>query len=216
MATKAKAAAAAAQPVNERLALATALSSIATKGDAWEKALHDFAELRKTTLANLENELQTFKRQRQEAEEEFEHAKRAKRIDVQQELSEFGYASALKFLTERKEVAIAADELDKLKSRLQSLEASYASEIKKAVDDERAAASRTLASEKRMLQLEHEKSIASLTSQVEALNRQLASAREEIANAERRLEAQRELCKSIAEACKTPSVVQNMGGGRMQ
>ena len=211
MASKSKAAAGAQEPKNERLALAAAIASVAQKGDAWLKSMENFKTLRQDTLTHLETELQAFKRQREEAEQEFEQSKRSKRIGIEQELSEFGYQAALKILADRKEVAIGAVDLEQLRGRLRDLEQKGDADLKHAVEEERSSAQKALAFEKRTLQLQHEKEIASLTSQVEALNKQLISAKTEIDKAEARLDSQRELCRSIAESCKQPAIVQNMG-----
>src|SRR5579872_4384873 len=99
MASKSKSASAASgEPKNERLALASSLSTIAAKGEAWIKSIEDFKTLRQDVMTHLENELQTFKRQRDEEEQSAEQAKRARRIATEQELSEFGYQAALKIL----------------------------------------------------------------------------------------------------------------------
>jgi len=199
------------EPKTDRLALANALSTIASRGDAWIKSIEDFRSLRQELNQSLEDELQTKKRQREDIEVEYEQTKRAKKIDLEQELSQFGYQSALKLLAERKEVPIAEADLIQLRTRIKELEQKGDSELKKAVEEERTSAARSLAFEKRTLTLEHQKEIAALTAQAESLKQQLTSAKNEIEKAEARLDAQRELCRNIADSCKAPSIVQNLG-----
>jgi len=179
--------------------LATALSNIAAKGDAWIKAVEDFKMLRQNTFTHLENEIETFKRQREEVEQEFEHAKWNKK----QELCEYGYQSALKILADRKEVAISEEELNRLTEKLHDLEQRGDYEVKRAVEEERMNAQRLMDFEKKTQQLQHEKEVATLTSQVEALTKQLSFTKEEI-------DFQRELCRSIAENFKQPAIIQNL------
>ena len=198
------------EPKNERLALVSALSAIATKGDGWIKSIEDFKAVRQDILTNLENELQTLKRQREESQQEFEQNKRAKKIDLEQEVSEYGYQAALKILGARKETAVLSVELEQLKTRVRDLESQGDTQVRKTIEEERASAAKALTIEKKTLTLEHQKEIASLTSQVESLKQQLTSARAEIEKAETRLDQTRELVRSVADSCKTPSIVQNL------
>ena len=201
-----------AEPKNDRLALASAISQIVNKGDAWVRAIEDFKELRQNLDQSLETELQTKKRQREELDVEYDQCKRAKKIHMEQELSEFGYAAALKLLAERKEVAIVESELQQLRQRLSELEKRGDAEVKKAVEEEKERAKKALAIETKTLQLQHEKEMAQLTSNTDSLKQQLQSAKEEIEKAEERLNAQRDLCQKIAEASAKAQIVQHLGG----
>jgi chromosome segregation ATPase len=201
-----------AEPKNDRLALASAISQIVNKGDAWVRAIDDFKELRQNLDQSLETDMQTKKRQREELDVEYEQCKRAKKIHMEQELSEFGYAAALKLLSERKEVAINEHELQQLRQRLSDLEKRGDTEVKKAVEEEKDRAKKTLAIETKTLQLQHDKEMAQLTSGQESLKQQLQSAKEEIQKAEERLNAQRDLCQKIAEASAKAQIVQHLGG----
>lgn len=197
---------------NDRLLLASAINAMYSKFDApaMAKSIDDFKAIREEIKTGLLDELQTLKRQKDEAEEDFENMKRNKRIRMDQELAEHGYEAAKKLLQDRQETAISSTELDALRTKLTKLETTHQDEVKQAVETEKQKGAQHLSVEKRTLQLQHEKEVASLTSQVDALNKQLIMAKDELAKGEMRLEAQRELSKSIADACKTPAIVQNM------
>jgi len=197
-------------PKNDRLELAAALSAITTKCDGWVKAIEDFNVLRRDILSNVETELQTKKRQRDELDQEYEQVKRAKKIDMEQELAEFGYSAAVRLLQQRQERPISCVELDQLREKVATLEKQSADELKQAVEAERASCVKSMTFERNTLKLQHEKETSQLTAQGESLKAQLESCRAEVAKAETRLDAQRELTKQVAEACKTPSVIQNM------
>jgi chromosome segregation ATPase len=198
-------------PHNDRLVLAAALTNITNRGDAFANALQEFERVRKSLSESLENEVQTKKRMRDELDTDYEQAKRAKQINLDQDIAQHGYQAALRLLAERKEVPILEQELFNLRKRIQELEAKDQAEMKKAIDEVKADAARVAVFEKRALTLQHEKEIASLTSNADSLQKQLAAAKDEIAKAEKRLDDTRALCQKIAEAGSKAQIVQNLG-----
>jgi chromosome segregation ATPase len=208
---KSHAAASTPEVKNDRLALTSALAQIIHKSDGWVKAMEDFKALRQDVLSNLENELQTLKRQREESESEWDQTKRTRRIHMEQELAEFGYEAALTMLKERNQVAIPVTDLDQLREKVKTLEQNHDQELQAAIQTQKEFYAKELTFEKRTTQLQHEKEAACLTSQVESLTKQLTMAKDELKKSEERLDAQRELCKSIAESCKAAPIVQHLG-----
>lgn len=196
---------------SERLSLATAIASITRKGDEWVAALEAFKTLRENIIQNLETEISTLQRSKEETEALFEQTKRARQIEMDQDLSEYGYQQALKILSDRKEVAVSQDQLQSLQQELSTLKAKDSSELKTAVENEQKAAAKAFAFEKRALQLQHEKEVAQLTAQNEALISSVENLKRDVEKAQVRLEQAQDLTRHVAEAAKAPPIVQNLG-----
>lgn len=199
-------------PKNDRLLLANAISSINARGDAFIKAIDDFKTLKEDLNQTLENEFQVKKRQREELDGEYEQVKRSKKIELDQDLREHGYQAALKLLADKKQVPIDDSELTALRARIKELEAKNASELKDAITDERTKAAKHLEYEKKTMSLQHEKEVATITSNLESLKQQLLAAREENKEGQRRLERQIVLTEKVADSASKAQIVQNLGG----
>ncbi|HEY9818574.1 MAG TPA: hypothetical protein V6D20_22610, partial [Candidatus Obscuribacterales bacterium] len=196
---------------SDRMALATAVASITKKGDDWVAALETFKQLREGIIQNLETEISTKQREQEEAQSAFEQTKRSRQIEMDQDLSEYGYQQALKILAARQEVPIESAKLAELKEQYATLKAKDDSELKNAVEEERKSSARAFTFEKRALQLQHEKEVAQLTAQNQALLTAVESLKEDVEKAQARLDAAQALTRHVAEAAKAPPIVQNMG-----
>jgi hypothetical protein len=191
--------------------LASAITSLTNRSEQFMQSVEAFKTLQKSLGDNFENQILSKKRELENLEEEYVRRTRQKRIEMEQEIQEFGLKAATDILTKRGDVAISTEELGNLRTKIASLEQEHATKLKEILTLEKETASKNLLIEKKTLQLEHEKAVASLTSQVESYQKQLTMATEELKKAEMRLEAERTLCQKIAESSSQPAIVQHVG-----
>jgi len=199
------------EPKSETMQLTSAITNLCNRSEQFLKAVEEFKQLQQTLDHNFQNQMVCKKRELENLEQDYEQQKRQKRITLEQELQEFGLKSAIDILTHHGDVAIPKADWDKLNQKCKELEQDQTSKLAEALTLERDHAAKNLLIEKNTLQLQHEKDVAKLTSQVEAQQKQLDMAKDELKKAETRLEAERNLCQKIAESSSQPSIVQHVG-----
>ena len=196
---------------DSQLEFARTLHSIMSKQEAFNKSVESFQQFTHDTLAGLDLEIQNKQKQVNELEKLFEIEKKNRQIAIDQLLAEYKYEGALKFLTERGEVAIKQSELDKLRSQVVDLSTSHAEEIKKAVEEESKKGKIALRAALDNANLSHKAETAELNATVSQQKKEISTLEMQLENMKNEIAAQRDLTMKVAQAGAKGSVTQTFG-----
>lgn len=150
-------------------------------------------------------------------EEKFAHDERSRKLEVDLNVKENGYAAATRILEERGEVAVPSVTYEELKRLYEELKTSSDSEVEAAVEREQERNNKHVAVLKQTLELKNQAEVAKVKAQLESQVKQIEVLENTITRITKDLEAQRNLTKDVAMASakQMPMYVpQTSGNGR--
>lgn len=154
----------------------------------------------------LENLEVSRKRRFQEIEEDTQRQRKARKIDLDQDIKAYGYQKALKILEERNEVPIEKDVLAQLRNDLSQARAETAAAVDKTAKQEREKAHKNMAHFEKTTRLEHEAALAQVKAQLEQKDQQIKVLDKTILDLKDELTSTRQLVKDVAQSQRAAPV----------
>lgn len=184
-----------------------AIHNISKQQESFKKAVdqwHDIEkeiELRITaTKKRMDDQESMRNKEMQELEGEVERQRKRKRIDMEQDIREFGMDQVKKLLAERKQISIAADEYEQLKKEVEILRKQKDDAVAQAVHECLDKAKAELSSRTESLQLRHSAELAGVNARADQGKNQIKVLEDTIGALRNELDRQRELTREIAYA----------------
>lgn len=202
---------------NPKFQLAQAINTIRKSQDTFKKSVDAWTTVNDEIFSNLELKLLTKQKDLEALELEFQNRKRQRKIDMEAELRENGYASVVKILEDRKEVAVPIEKWNALNQAYEDLKATHNKTLQEALAEERHRSEKDMKALKKQLDLEHATVAAQSNAKIEQQAQQLKVLESTIHSLKSDIEAQRILTKEIAQAANSrgPSVLyERPVGGR--
>lgn len=194
---------------SERLLLATAITSLTTKQEAFIKAVETMKQLEADTLTNLDLEINTKKLELENLEKDFKRKQKDGQIETDQFLNEYSYEAACKILKEHNEEPINSEKLKTLHNDLDKYKTGHEEELEKLKNKEREKAQKSLKAALTNNELKHKAEVAEMAASVNQQKKEIQSLENTIKNLQNELSQQRQLTKDVAEASRpAPITVQ--------
>ena len=185
---------------SERLQLASAISTISAKQDAFMKAVDALESFKSHCLTNLDLEIIAKKQELENLTREFERERKDKEIETTQYLAEFRYKGALDIFSKIGEVAIEREVLVGLRKDVLRLKQERDGEISAARQKEKEHGERDMKAIMSNTELKHKAEVAEMTASVVQQKKEIATLQKTIENLQHELAEQRKLTKDVAEA----------------
>jgi hypothetical protein len=198
---------------SDNLALTKSILGIKKQQDSFEKSVTELKKIIEEQLGDLELKTNAKRKQMDELDEEFELRKKSRKIELDQDLKAYGYSEAIKLIQDKKEVTIALDDLNKLKSELDLHKRDHSQQLADVSKIEREKYERELQIFKTTSDLQHKTEVAKMTSQVQQLQDHIKVLDKQIQSLQQDVEKQRELTRDVANASK-PQYYQSVPSGR--
>lgn len=196
---------------NPKLLFAKAINSLATKQEAFVKAVEAMEELKKDELTKYDLEIEAKQDELDKLEEQYKHKLKNKQIETDQQIAEYQYEQAIKILKERDELPVGTAEFKRMKEELNHLRGDIDKRVSDAISIEKSESKRTLQAAINNATLTHKADTAVLTATVDQLKKQI----ETLENANEKLngeiKAQRELTEAVANAGRAAPITQQIG-----
>jgi polyhydroxyalkanoate synthesis regulator phasin len=196
---------------NPKLLLSKAINALATKQDAFIKAVESMEELKREEIVKYDLEIEAKQEELDKLEEQFKHKLKNKQIETDQQISEYQYEQAIKILKEREELPVGTAEFQRMKEELTHLRSDIDKRVTDAVAIEKAEGKRSMQAAINNATLTHKADTAVLTATVDQLKKQIETleAANEKLNGE--IKAQRELTEAVANAGRAAPITQQIG-----
>lgn len=167
---------------------------------AFTKSVDDCKGLIENTFQDIDVQLSRKRKEIDELDQEFRQSKRAKTIDLEQEMKAFGREQALKILAENKEKAVTMAEWDKLQHELATLRQDQSAALAQVVNQERAKYEKELQLYKTTSDLKHTSEVATQNASIEQLRNHIDILEKQIKTLQGELANARELTRQVAES----------------
>lgn len=191
--------------------MTAAIQNMTKTGEGFRKAVEGFHDIEKNAEMRIlakRRELQDLETARQQEDAELERTKKHKRLDMQQDLREFGYEYIKKMLGERNETALPVAELEAMKADLDHLKKTKEQTIVNVTAKEAERAEQKIAANLEMITLRHLAQTATLKAQNEQQEAQIKTLQQNVQALRDELNAQRELTKQVAYSQQATRYVQ--------
>lgn len=197
---------------SERLALAQAISAVATKQDAFVKAVETLEQYRGEILVNMDLEIETKKRELEDLKESLVRKQKDGKIDTDQFLREYKRRGAVQILQEGDEVPVKKARYEEMEEEIAKLRKDRTEEIEALRKEEREHAKRNTNLAVRNCELTHKAESAETNAAVKQQEREIASLQSTIENLKVELSEQRKLTKDVAEASRAAPITLSAAG----
>jgi hypothetical protein len=194
---------------SERLELATAISNLTSKQDAFIKAIDVLENFKAETLTSLDLQIDAKKLELNALSEDYKHQMKSGEIETDQYLAEYKYNGALEVLKKSNEIPIGISELNSLRTELEKLREDRSEELEALKKKERERSAKELNAVLNNSQLKHKAEIATLTASVDQQKKEISTLQSTIQNLQHELAEQRKLTKDVAEASRQGAVTVN-------
>lgn len=186
----------------DTLALTRSINTITKNMQSFEKSVGECKQLIEEGLTDLEIRTTLKRKAMGELDEEYEHKKKSRKIDLEQDLRAHGFEEAVRILKEQKFTAIQDDELHKLKTELAEIKAEGKTQLESALNAERQRFQRDMEVFKTTSSLQNQTEVAKLTANVEKLQDHIKVLENTINAQKNDIDKQRELTKQVAESAR--------------
>lgn len=195
-------AASAAAPSHDPDAIAKAMNGLSKSQVAFTKSVEDCKGLIENTFQDIDVQLSRKRKEIEELDQEFRQSKRAKTIDLEQEMKAFGREQALKILADNKEKAVSMAEWDKLQHELATLRQDQSAALAQVANQERAKYEKELQLYKTTSDLKHTSEVATQNASIEQLRNHIDILEKQIKTLQGELANARELTRQVAESSR--------------
>ncbi len=201
-----------AEPVDSRLVLANAISQVEKGMTSFTKSVESWDSIRENIIEEIDNEIQTKKRARDDIQIEFDTKKKRLELELKVDYDMQAYEKATEVLEERKEVAINQQELNNLKNEVKEWEQKYSEDLSKLRENLISAHGKELERALQTCTLTHEMETAEMKAEAGKFRSLTENMQKQLDLAETRLEEERGLVRSIAESSRSAPIEQHFGG----
>jgi len=154
---------------------------------------------------------EAYEKKEKEHQENFERQRKARRIDLDQEIKAYGYVKATELVQARNEVTIDSEKLQELRDELREAKSDHKEEVESAVKKEKEKAQRQLGHIQQTTKLQQEAAVAKVQAQLEQKNDQIEVLNQTIRGLKEELVAARELVGRVADSQRAPAVHHHTG-----
>lgn len=196
---------------NPKLVLSKALNALASKQDAFIKAVETMEELKKEELIKYDLEIEAKQEELDKLDEQFKHKQKNKQIETDQLFAEYQYDGALKILKEREEIPISAEEYKRMREELTHLRGDIDKRVADAIAIEKADSKKSMSAAIANANLSHKADTAVLTATVDQLRNQIETLQNANEKLNEEIAAQRDLTKQVAQAARAAPITQQIG-----
>lgn len=183
---------------NDLVPLIKAVIGLKKQQEGFGKSVDTLKETLDGYFENLELQIQSKQRERDDIEEETNRQLKSRRIAVDQDVKEHGYKAAQAILTEREEVSISSAELASLhKSIMESNQ-----EMADAIKQEKKKAEKSVAMQLRNKELEFTAAQAEIQAALKQKDKEIEVLMRTIKDLKSDLEKQRMLTQAVAESSR--------------
>jgi hypothetical protein len=190
---------------NPKLQLAQAINAIKKNQESFKKSVDSWTTVNDDIFTNLELKLQAKTKELEQLEVDYTNKKRQKKIEIDAEVRESGYAAVQKILEDRKEVAVPIEKWNALNKNYEELKSSHTKNLQDAVSEERARNEKDMKALKKQSDLEHATIMAQSNAKIDQQAQQLKVLEATIQSLKQDIDAQRNLTREIAVAANSGS-----------
>jgi hypothetical protein len=187
--------------------LTRAIQTIAKQQDAFKKSVEQFHEIEKdidvrisSSKKRMDEQEQLRKKEVDEMDVLVERERKRRRIDLEQDIREFGTQQVAKMLTEQKKVAILAEELEAMKTELETLRKTKEDAVLNAVREALEKSKLEMTTKIESQALRHQAEMAAVTANRDQQKHQIKVLDDTIAALRNELDQQRKLTREVAYA----------------
>lgn len=187
--------------------LTRAVQTIAKQQDAFKKSVEQFHEIEKdievritSAKKKMDEQEQARKKEMDEMEASVERERKRRRIDLEQDIREFGNEQVGKMLADQKKVPILAEELATLRTEVDSLRKTKEEAVNAAVQNALEKAKLEMSTKIESQMLRHQTEMATVTANRDQQKHQIKVLEDTIAALRNELDQQRKLTKEVAYA----------------
>lgn len=182
------------------MSLTKAIQSVTKNQDSFSKSVTKLSQLLEETLSDLETKLSQKNKEIEELSLKYQQEEKNRKIEVDQQIKEYGYESVKSLLAERKEISVREDEYKKLMDDFTQLKASKEKEIKDTILHERKKNEQYNENLKKTLELQKQAEVAQVQARLETQTQHIEVLKSTIKDLKSDLDEQRKLTKDVAQA----------------
>jgi uncharacterized protein (DUF342 family) len=195
----------------ERKELTKNIENLASKQDAFLKAVAALETFKKESLVDLDTDIELKKNELSELAKKYENEVIDGKTSVDQRIKKYEYDAAVAIIEKQGEIPCFKEDIEAYKTTIAELKAKQDSELKGAVDSERKTAESRLRAVIENTNLKTLAEHAQLSAKVTQLESQVSVSNGVISNLQNELKCQRELTKDVAIAGKQGAIQQTIG-----
>ncbi len=174
-----------------------------TKGQSiFVAAVAKWTDTYEGLMLDLDTRIASKKRQFDDIDLQYEQSNKARKIEVDHDVKEYGYSAACDILERRGEVPISRAELDKLRANLAAAETQRVQEVKAVAQHEKETAKRSHGYMERQLKLQNDVQNAALVASNKQHEQHITVLKAQIQSQQSEIAKQRELTASVADASR--------------
>lgn len=185
---------------DDSLAIAKAIQVLAKHKESFAAAVHNCENLEADILGDLEMRINNKKKELADLEVQFEQDKKNRTVELDIELREHGYSSAISIIDKHNELAVSKVLYEKQQSELETLREGNKEQLEAAIKLTKDAAAQSHAMTKRTLELEKKAEMANMEAQLNTSKAQIDLLEKTIESLKQDLADQRDLTRSVAES----------------
>ena len=194
--------------VSERLELAKAISNICSKTEAFVTATENFKNFSKDALVKLDLDIEAKRLELDDLRKQIEHSIKNGKIDVDVALREYKREGAVNMLKEMNETAISNKELQNITKELNELRTNFDAAVASVKKEEAEKREKAIQYATRNMELTHKAENATIIALSEQREREISNLKSTLTDLRNEISAQRDLTRSVAEAGRQMSYVQ--------
>ena len=196
----------------KRKQLIKVVETLASKQDAFVKAVDSYDKLTKELIWDLDRDLELKKEELEKLNKNYENQLTDGKIQLEHDLKMYEYDTVVEILKKKNQMPFSEAEINDLKKQLTDLKESSVSELKKAVAIEKAQAENKLASSLENITLKHTAETAQLKAEVGQRSSEIAVLQNTVKNLQSELAEQRNLTRDVASSSRQAPITQSFGG----
>lgn len=184
-----------------------AIQTLAKQREGFAKAVEQFNEIEKdiemrvnVNKKRMDEQESSRTKEMAEMEAEVERQRKRRRIDLEQDLREFGAEQVKRLLSEQGKVAIGAEELATLREDVAVLRQSKDEGVRKASAEANERSKLEIAARTETLMLRHQAELAAVTARADQQLKQISHLNDTIGSLRTDLDRMRELTREVAYA----------------
>lgn len=195
----------------ERKELTKQIESLASKQDAFTKAVLSLENFKKECISDLDTDIELKKKELEELAKKYENEIIDGKIKIDQTIKKYEYDEAVKILEKHGEVPSFKDDVENYKNTIAQLKIDYELGVKKVMEEEKKQSESALKAVTNNITLKNTAENAELKAKATQLENQVIVLNNTIANLQNELKCQRELTKDVAMASKQGAIQQSFG-----
>jgi hypothetical protein len=196
----------------QRKQLIKVVETLASKQDAFVKAVDSYDKLTKELIWDLDRDLELKKEELEKLNKNYENQLTDGKIQLEHDLKMYEYDTVVEILKKKNQMPFSELEINELKKQLTELKESSITELKKAIAIEKANAENKLNSAIENITLKHTAETAQLKAEVGQRSSEILVLQNSVKNLQSELAEQRNLTRDVASSSRQAPITQSFGG----